>query len=52
MRDGRYLVGYGMASAYYGYVQVPCQARVTLSLDGVAVVRSAATDMGRAPIRS
>ena len=46
MRDGRYLVGYGMASAYYGYVQVPCQARVTLGLDGVAVVRSAATDIG------
>jgi CO/xanthine dehydrogenase Mo-binding subunit len=46
MRDGRYLVGYGMASAYYGYVQSPCQARVTLGLDGVAVVRSAATDIG------
>jgi xanthine dehydrogenase YagR molybdenum-binding subunit len=46
MRAGRYLVGYGMASAYYGYVQAPCQARVTLGLDGVAVVRSGATDIG------
>jgi CO/xanthine dehydrogenase Mo-binding subunit len=46
MREGRYLVGYGMASAYYGYVQVPCQARATLGLDGVAVVRSSATDIG------
>jgi CO/xanthine dehydrogenase Mo-binding subunit len=46
MRRGRMLVGYGMASAYYGYVQQPCQARATLGLDGVAVVRSAATDIG------
>jgi xanthine dehydrogenase YagR molybdenum-binding subunit len=46
MRNGRLLVGYGMASAYYGYVQAPCQARASLGLDGVAVVRSAATDIG------
>ena len=46
MRNGRLLVGYGMASAYYGYVQVRCQARASLGLDGVAVVRSAATDIG------
>jgi xanthine dehydrogenase YagR molybdenum-binding subunit len=46
MRSGRLLVGYGMASAYYGYVQAPCQARASLGLDGVAVVRSAATDIG------
>lgn len=46
MRRGRMLVGYGMASAYYGYVQQPCAARATLGLDGVAVVRSAATDIG------
>jgi CO/xanthine dehydrogenase Mo-binding subunit len=46
MRNGRQLVGYGMASAYYGYVQVPCQARASLGQDGVAFVRSAATDIG------
>jgi len=46
MRNGRLLVGYGMASAYYGYVQVPCQARASLGRDGVAFVRSAATDIG------
>jgi len=40
------LVGYGMASAFYNYVQAPCQARASLGLDGVAVVRSAATDIG------
>jgi xanthine dehydrogenase YagR molybdenum-binding subunit len=46
MRHGGLLVGYGMASAYYGYVQVPCQARASLGRDGVAFVRSAATDIG------
>jgi CO/xanthine dehydrogenase Mo-binding subunit len=46
MRNGRLLVGCGMASAYYGYVQARCQARASLGLDGVAVVRSAATDIG------
>lgn len=46
MRKGRLLVGYGMATAYYGYVQVPCQARASLGQDGVALVRSAATDIG------
>ena len=46
MRNGRLLVGHGMASAYYGYVQVPCQARASLGQDGVAFVRSAATDIG------
>jgi CO/xanthine dehydrogenase Mo-binding subunit len=46
MRRGRMLVGYGMATAFYGYVQSPCQARVTVGLDGTATVRSAATDIG------
>ena len=46
MRRGRMLVGYGMATAFYGYVQAPCQARATLGRDGTAVVRSAATDIG------
>ncbi len=41
MRDGRMLIGYGMASAHYGYVQAPCQARASLGRDGVAIVRSA-----------
>ena len=46
MRDGSMLVGYGMASAHYGYVQAACQARASLGRDGVAFVRSAATDIG------
>ena len=46
MRDGRTLIGYGMASAHYGYVQAPCQARASIGRDGAAYVRSAATDIG------
>jgi xanthine dehydrogenase YagR molybdenum-binding subunit len=46
MRNGRMLVGLGMASGYYGYVQAACQARASLGQDGVAFVRSAATDIG------
>jgi xanthine dehydrogenase YagR molybdenum-binding subunit len=46
MREGRMLVGLGMASAYYPYFQFPTQARATLDRDGTALVRSAATDIG------
>ncbi|GGT15899.1 xanthine dehydrogenase family protein molybdopterin-binding subunit [Streptomyces chromofuscus] len=46
MRDGRRLVGYGMAAVSYPFYQVPCQARASLRRDGSAYVRSAATDIG------
>ncbi|MFI1469238.1 xanthine dehydrogenase family protein molybdopterin-binding subunit [Streptomyces wuyuanensis] len=46
MRDGRWLVGYGMAGVSYPHYQVPCQARASLHRDGSADVRSAATDIG------
>ncbi len=47
MRAGRMLVGYGVASVYYGYYQAAaCQARATLHRDGTADVRSAAVDIG------
>ncbi|MFG2925656.1 xanthine dehydrogenase family protein molybdopterin-binding subunit [Streptomyces sp. NPDC048305] len=46
MRDGRWLVGYGMAGVSYPYYQVPCQARASLRRDGSAYVVSAATDIG------
>lgn len=46
MRDGRWLVGYGMAGVSYPAYQVPCQARASLRQDGSAFVRSAATDIG------
>ncbi|GEC03556.1 acylaldehyde oxidase [Streptomyces spinoverrucosus] len=46
MRDGRWLIGYGLAGVSYPHYQVPCQARASLHRDGSADVRSAATDIG------
>ncbi|MFC5752739.1 xanthine dehydrogenase family protein molybdopterin-binding subunit [Actinomadura rugatobispora] len=46
MRDGRWLVGYGLAGVAYPAYQAPCQARASLNRDGSAYVRSAATDIG------
>ncbi|TDC39950.1 xanthine dehydrogenase family protein molybdopterin-binding subunit [Micromonospora sp. 15K316] len=46
MRDGRWLVGYGVAGVSYLWWQVHCEARATVGRDGTAYVRSAATDIG------
>ena len=46
MRDGRWLVGYGMAGVSYSHYQANCKARASLRTDGTAYVRSAATDIG------
>ena len=46
MRDGNWLVGYGMAGVTFTLGQAPCQATVSISRDGTAHVRSAATDLG------
>ncbi|MFI9810414.1 xanthine dehydrogenase family protein molybdopterin-binding subunit [Streptomyces sp. NPDC052301] len=46
MRDGNWLVGYGMASAMFPYFALPCAAQATVNSDGSALVRSAATDIG------
>lgn len=46
MRDGRWLVGYGMAGVTYGHYQAKCQARATIRRDGTARVCSGATDIG------
>jgi xanthine dehydrogenase YagR molybdenum-binding subunit len=46
MRDGNWLVGYGMAGVTFTSGQAPCQARVSIGRDGSAHVRSAATDLG------
>ncbi|MEV0708772.1 molybdopterin cofactor-binding domain-containing protein [Nocardia aurea] len=45
-REGRWLVGYGVAGVSYPFYQVPCQARASVRGDGSAYVRSAATDIG------
>ncbi|WP_336204199.1 xanthine dehydrogenase family protein molybdopterin-binding subunit [Nonomuraea sp. LPB2021202275-12-8] len=46
MRDGDWLVGYGLAGISFFWYQAPCQARATLRKDGTALVRSAVTDIG------
>jgi xanthine dehydrogenase YagR molybdenum-binding subunit len=46
MRDGNWLVGYGMAGVTFTPGEAPCQATVSIRRDGTAHVRSAATDLG------
>jgi xanthine dehydrogenase YagR molybdenum-binding subunit len=46
MTDGRWLVGYGMASATRPAKRLPCQASVRLQPDGSALVRSSTEDIG------
>jgi xanthine dehydrogenase YagR molybdenum-binding subunit len=45
-RDGRWLVGHGMATATYPANRSPAEALVRLLPDGSAVVRSATHDLG------
>lgn len=46
MRDGRYLVGYGVASATYPARTRPASARTQIFPDGHVLVQLAATDLG------
>jgi xanthine dehydrogenase YagR molybdenum-binding subunit len=46
MRDGRWLVGYGMAGVTYGHNQAKCHARATVRRDGSAYVCSGTTEIG------
>lgn len=46
MRDGRYLIGQGMAAAIYTHWRWPAQARVTLKSDGSALVEAGTHDLG------
>jgi xanthine dehydrogenase YagR molybdenum-binding subunit len=46
MRDGRQLIGYGMATASWPTHRRPASARVTVNADGTAVVRTASADIG------
>jgi len=46
MRDGRLLIGWGVASATYPAFRSPARARVRLLADGTAEVETAASDMG------
>jgi xanthine dehydrogenase YagR molybdenum-binding subunit len=46
MREGNWLIGYGMAGVSFHWYQTPCQVSISLDRDGNAHVRSAATDIG------
>jgi xanthine dehydrogenase YagR molybdenum-binding subunit len=46
MRDGRLLVGYGMATSTYPSNRRPANARVVLMANGEAVVQSGTQDLG------
>jgi xanthine dehydrogenase YagR molybdenum-binding subunit len=46
MRDGRLLIGMGVASASYPCIHSPSSARVRLLVGGIAEVEAAASDMG------
>src|SRR5207247_6964903 len=46
MRDGRWLIGWGMASATYPMNYAPASAKARLLPDGTAEVMSAASDLG------
>jgi xanthine dehydrogenase YagR molybdenum-binding subunit len=46
MRDGNYLVGWGMATATYPGIRSPGAAKVRILQDGSATVSSATQDMG------
>lgn len=46
MRDGRYLIGQGMAAAIYTHWRWPAKARVTLNRDGSAVVEAGMHEIG------
>ncbi len=45
-KDGKWLVGQGVATAFYPYYRMSASARVRISADGRAVVQAAAHEMG------
>ena len=46
LREGRWLIGYGMAAAIRMQFQMPTKVRVQLGPDGIAIVHSDMTDIG------
>ena len=49
MRDGRYLIGQGMAAAIFTHWRWPAKARVTLNGDGSALVTHFTAELGIVP---
>jgi xanthine dehydrogenase YagR molybdenum-binding subunit len=46
VREGQWLIGYGMSAAIRGHFQGPTTVRVRLAADGTAVVQTDMTDIG------
>jgi xanthine dehydrogenase YagR molybdenum-binding subunit len=46
MRDGKHLIGWGMASGVWDAIQMPAAAKASLSIDGRLIVSSATGDIG------
>ena len=46
MRDGRWLVGMGVATAHHGSMRMPATVTIRLNADGTVVVRCAIQEMG------
>lgn len=45
-RDGKWLVGQGVATAYYPYYRFPVLVRIRLEADGRAIIQTPAAEMG------
>lgn len=45
-RDGKWLVGQGVATAYYPFLRFPAKARVRICADGSALIQAPAAEMG------
>lgn len=45
-RNGKWLTGQGVATAYYPFFRFPAKVRISVSVDGKAVVQTPAAEMG------
>jgi xanthine dehydrogenase YagR molybdenum-binding subunit len=45
-RDGPWLIGQGVATAYYPYLRLPAKVRLCVRADGSALIQTPAADMG------
>lgn len=52
MREGRHLIGYGMATSMYPVLQMPAVARCILDRDGRATLQTAQHEIGQGMITS
>jgi len=45
-RDGKWLVGQGVATAYYPFMRFPAKVRIQICADGSAIVQTPGSEMG------